>query len=53
VGLDVGAVLREAAEACSGLGGGHDVAAGARVPISELEKFLSLVDELVGRAMRA
>ena len=50
--IDVGAVMREAASACSGMGGGHDVAAGARVPVAELEKFLSLVDELVGRAMR-
>ena len=47
--LDIGALLREAAAQCGGQGGGHDVAAGARVPADRVERFLALVDELVGR----
>ena len=50
-GPDMGAILHEAAALCSGQGGGHDVAAGARVPADELERFLKLVDELLGRAI--
>jgi len=47
--LDMGVLMREAASRLSGLGGGHDVAAGARIPADKLEEFLSLVDELAGR----
>ena len=50
-GLDIGSIMREAASSCSGQGGGHDVAAGARIPAGEVERFLKLVDELVGRAL--
>ena len=50
-GPDIGGIMREAASLCSGQGGGHDVAAGARIPANELERFLRTVDELVGRAM--
>ena len=49
--LNIGSVLREAAALCSGQGGGHDVAAGARIPANELERFLKAVDELIGRAV--
>ncbi|MBI4416938.1 MAG: DHH family phosphoesterase [Euryarchaeota archaeon] len=47
-GLDLAAALREAAAAVGGQGGGHDVAAGATIPKGKEEKFVSLVDELVG-----
>jgi len=46
-GLNLGEVLRVAAEKHSGRGGGHDVAAGAQVPIKNVESFIKLVDELV------
>jgi len=46
-GLNLGGILRAAAEKCSGKGGGHDIAAGAQVPISELDAFIKIVDELV------
>ncbi len=36
-----------AAEKFSGRGGGHDVAAGAQVPMEHVEPFLKIVDELV------
>ena len=48
--LDVGALLREAASRVSGLGGGHDVAAGARIPADRLEEFLTILEGLVGKA---
>ncbi|TLZ51358.1 MAG: DHH family phosphoesterase [Methanobacteriota archaeon] len=47
-GLDLASALREAAAAVGGSGGGHDVASGATIPKGKEEKFVSLVDELVG-----
>lgn len=46
-GLNLGEILRVAAEKCSGKGGGHNIAAGAQVPINELDAFVRIVDELV------
>jgi len=46
-GLNLGEVLRIAAEKCSGRGGGHDIAAGAQIPIKNIESFIKLVDKLV------
>ncbi len=47
-GLDLAAALREASAAVGGNGGGHDVASGASVPKGKEEKFLGLIDDLVG-----
>jgi len=52
-GVNLGEILRVAAEKCSGRGGGHNIAAGAQVPIYELESFLKLVDELVKAQLEA
>jgi len=46
-GLNLGEILRVAAEKLSGKGGGHNIAAGAQVPIKELDSFIRLVDSLV------
>ncbi|RLI31043.1 DHH family phosphoesterase [Candidatus Bathyarchaeota archaeon] len=46
--IDLGEVARIAAEACGGMGGGHDVAAGAQIPLEKVDEFLELVDRLVG-----
>jgi len=46
-GLNLGEILRIAAEKHSGKGGGHDVAAGAQVPIKNMKPFVELVGELV------
>lgn len=51
-GLNLGEILRVAAEEYSGRGGGHDIAAGAQVPIKNLESFIRLVDELVKKKLR-
>jgi len=50
-GLNLGEVLRIAAEKHSGRGGGHDIAAGAQVPIKNVESFIKLVDELVKKQL--
>jgi RecJ-like exonuclease len=46
--INLGDIMRIAAEKFSGMGGGHDVAAGAQVPIHQIEEFLKFTDELVG-----
>jgi len=50
-GLNLGEILAIAAEKHSGKGGGHDVAAGAQVPIKNMEPFVKLVDELVRKRL--
>lgn len=50
-GLDLSAVLGEAARSVGGDGGGHDIAAGATVPEGAEEEFLSLADELIGQQL--
>ncbi len=50
-GLNLGEVLRVAAEKHSGRGGGHDIAAGAQVPIKEVNSFIKHVDELVKKQL--
>ena len=48
-GLNLGEIMRLAAEKFGGTGGGHDIAAGAQVSLKDAEDFVKLVDELVGR----
>ncbi|RLI35890.1 DHH family phosphoesterase [Candidatus Bathyarchaeota archaeon] len=50
-GLNLGEILRVAAERCSGIGGGHDVAAGAQVPYDMKDHFIRYVDRLVGERL--
>ncbi len=51
-GVDLAAACREAAASLGGDGGGHNIAAGATIPKGKEEKFLSLVDDIVGRQPR-
>ena len=46
-GLDLGEIMRIAAEKCSGRGGGHNIAAGAQIPIEQVETFIKLVNVMV------
>ena len=46
-GLDLSAVMTEAAAAVGGEGGGHDVAAGATIPAGEERAFLEAAGRLV------
>jgi len=50
-GLDLSVVMREAARAVDGDGGGHDVAAGATIPAGEQSAFVAVADELVGEQL--
>jgi single-stranded-DNA-specific exonuclease len=50
-GLNLGDIMKVAAEKFSGRGGGHDVAAGAQVPIKDVEAFIKLVNDLVKRQL--
>jgi single-stranded-DNA-specific exonuclease len=51
-GLHMGLVMQRAAEAVGGGGGGHDVAAGAYVPIDKEEEFIAKVNSLVPEHLR-
>ncbi len=50
-GLNLGEILKVAAEKYSGRGGGHNIAAGAQVPIKKVDAFIKLVDELVKKQL--
>ena len=47
-GLDLSAVMSQAARAVGGDGGGHDVAAGATIPRGREEEFVAEADAVVG-----
>jgi len=51
-GVNLGDVMRVASEKYGGKGGGHNVAAGAQVPIDQLENFLISVYELVEKQLK-
>lgn len=51
-GLDLSAALRTAAEAVGGAGGGHTVASGASIPPGSEDKFIEMVDEIVGGQLK-
>ena len=51
-GLDLSEVMREAAAAQGGKGGGHDVAAGATIPRGREAAFLEHAEAILGRQMR-
>lgn len=50
-GVNLGEVMQIAAEKFFGKGGGHNVAAGAQIPIENIEVFIKLVNELVGKQL--
>ncbi|MEM1742725.1 MAG: DHHA1 domain-containing protein, partial [Nitrososphaerota archaeon] len=52
-GLNLGHVMRKAAENVGGVGGGHDVAAGAEIPLAKKTMFLAEVDNIVGELLKS
>ncbi len=50
-GLDLSVVMTEASQAVGGDGGGHDIAAGATVPVGAEEAFVEEADALVGEQL--
>jgi len=51
-GVNLGEIMRLASETYDGKGGGHNIAAGAQVPLDKIEAFVKTVDELVARQLR-
>ncbi|NLB76981.1 MAG: DHH family phosphoesterase [Crenarchaeota archaeon] len=51
-GVNLGDVMRLASEANGGKGGGHNIAAGAQVPLDKVEAFINTADELVGKQLK-
>ncbi len=51
-GVNLGTVMRLASENNGGKGGGHNIAAGAQVPLEKIDDFIKLADELVGRQLK-
>jgi RecJ-like exonuclease len=52
LGVNLGNVMRLASEKHLGTGGGHNIAAGAQVPMNQIENFVITADELVGRQLK-
>jgi RecJ-like exonuclease len=50
-GLDLSAVMGEAAPAVGGEGGGHDVAAGATIPPGTEDEFVDHADRVIGEQL--
>jgi len=44
--------MQTAAEKHSGRGGGHNIAAGAQVPMENIDAFISIVNELVKQQLK-
>jgi len=51
-GVNLGNIMQAAAEKCQGNGGGHNIAAGAQVPLEKISSFISIVNELVGKQLQ-
>jgi RecJ-like exonuclease len=51
-GVNLGEVMRYASEVNGGKGGGHNIAAGAQVPLDKVEGFIKTVDEMIGRQLK-
>jgi RecJ-like exonuclease len=51
-GINLSEVMQIAAQKYHGKGGGHNVAAGAQVPIDKISDFVEFVNELVGKQLR-
>jgi RecJ-like exonuclease len=52
-GLDLASALSQAATSVDGTGGGHNIAAGATIPLDSEQEFLGKVDELVGKQLNS
>jgi single-stranded-DNA-specific exonuclease len=51
-GLHLGNALREESRKYGGEGGGHDIAAGARILRASKQEFLKAMDEMIGRQLK-
>jgi RecJ-like exonuclease len=51
-GVNLGEIMLMASEKFGGKGGGHNVAAGAQVPLDQVEHFIKTVDDLAGKQLK-
>jgi len=51
-GINLGEIMQVAAEKFHGKGGGHNVAAGAQVPVESINDFILIVNELVSKQLK-
>ena len=51
--LDLDRVVKEAASAVDGFGGGHDIAAGGAIPAGRRDEFLAVAERIVREMMEA
>lgn len=51
-GINLGEIMQLAAAKCQGNGGGHNIAAGAQVPIENIDNFIQIVNELIGKKLK-
>jgi single-stranded-DNA-specific exonuclease len=51
-GLDLSEVMNEATEKLDGVGGGHNIAAGATIQPEQVDEFLELADGIVGKQLK-
>lgn len=51
-GLDLSKAMKSAAARVGGIGGGHDIAAGATIPPGKEKEFLAELDRLIGEQLR-
>jgi RecJ-like exonuclease len=49
--MDLSVAIRSAAEKVGGVGGGHNIAAGATIPEKRKEEFLDALDSIVGNQL--
>lgn len=52
-GLDLASAMREASTSVEGIGGGHDVAAGATIPRGTAMKFIDVADSIIEKQLKA
>ena len=50
-GLDLSVALRKATGAVGGVGGGHTIASGGSIPPGSEDRFLTILDEIVGEQL--
>lgn len=50
--LNLASAINRAAESVGGVGGGHDIAAGATIPTGTEEEFLTQLDEIIGQQIQ-
>ena len=51
-GVNLGEVMHVASEKYGGKGGGHNIAAGGQVPLDQVENFIGMVNDLVGKQLK-